>query len=160
MVLEELAYHDLTSAWCTMVGATAIASLGTFLPQAGLDRVFGGGVIPTAAISFFPAGRATREGDGFRLNGRGIARHGYPVWQDGNQVDIVRSGGQSPSLGYAIGTLATIRLYALTATATHLPIALTTERAVGVLIATIAMCAISGLLALRKVRKLDPAEVF
>ena len=41
MVLEELAYHDFTSAWCTMVGATAVASLGAFLPQAGLDRVFG-----------------------------------------------------------------------------------------------------------------------
>ena len=43
LVLEELAYHDLTSAWCTMVGATAIASLGTFLPQSGLDKVFGNG---------------------------------------------------------------------------------------------------------------------
>jgi alkylation response protein AidB-like acyl-CoA dehydrogenase len=69
MVLEELAYHDLTSAWCTMVGATAIASLGMFLPKAGLERVFGGKT-PTAAISFFPAGRAVREGDGYRLNGR------------------------------------------------------------------------------------------
>jgi len=41
---------------------------------------------------------------GFRLHGRGIARPGYPVWVDGKQVDRVRSGGQSPSLGYAIGT--------------------------------------------------------
>ena len=70
LVLEELAYHDMTSAWCTMVGATAIASLGTFLSQAGLDLVFRDGRIPTAAISFFPAGRATREGPGFRVNGR------------------------------------------------------------------------------------------
>ncbi|HEX7023418.1 MAG TPA: glycine cleavage system aminomethyltransferase GcvT [Gemmatimonadales bacterium] len=46
----------------------------------------------------------TRKTVGFRLQGRGIARHGYPVWHEGNQVDIVRSGGQSPSLGYAIGT--------------------------------------------------------
>jgi aminomethyltransferase len=46
----------------------------------------------------------TRKTVGFKLNGRGIARHGYPVWYEGNQVDIVRSGGQSPSLGYAIGT--------------------------------------------------------
>jgi alkylation response protein AidB-like acyl-CoA dehydrogenase len=70
LVLEELAYHDLTSAWCTMVGATAIASLGTFLPKAGLEHVFGGDRIPTAAISFFPAGRAKREGDGYRVSGR------------------------------------------------------------------------------------------
>jgi alkylation response protein AidB-like acyl-CoA dehydrogenase len=70
MVLEAIAYYDLTSAWCTMVGATAIASLGAFLPQAGLDKVFVGGHIPTASISFFPAGRAVREPGGFRLNGR------------------------------------------------------------------------------------------
>lgn len=41
---------------------------------------------------------------GFTLEGRGIARHNYPVWCDGNQVDVVRSGGQSPSLGVSIGT--------------------------------------------------------
>jgi len=70
LVLEGLAYNDLASGWCTMVGATGIASLGTFLPQAGLDRVFANGHIPTAAITFFPAGRAVREGDGFRVNGR------------------------------------------------------------------------------------------
>ncbi len=70
LVLEALAYHDLTSGWCTMVGATGIASLGTFLPQQGFDAVFGGGRIPTAAISFFPAGRAVREPGGFRLTGR------------------------------------------------------------------------------------------
>jgi putative ABC transport system permease protein len=63
-------------------------------------------------------------------------------------------------LGYALGTLATIRLYAIARAATHLPIELSTERAVGVLATTIVMCAISGILALRKVRKLDPAEVF
>jgi alkylation response protein AidB-like acyl-CoA dehydrogenase len=70
LVLEELAYHDFTSAWCTMVGATGVASLGAFLPQAGLDLVFADGRIPTASISFFPAGRAVREPGGFRLNGR------------------------------------------------------------------------------------------
>ena len=50
------------------------------------------------------AGGVTRKTVGFRLLGRGIARHGYPVWSDGKEVDLVRSGGQSPSLGYAIGT--------------------------------------------------------
>src|ERR1041384_5928294 len=50
------------------------------------------------------ANGVTRKTVGFRLLGRGIARHGYPVWSDGKEVDLVRSGGQSPSLGYAIGT--------------------------------------------------------
>ena len=46
----------------------------------------------------------TRKLVGFRLDGRGIARHGYPVWYDGKPVDIVRSGTQSPSLSVSIGT--------------------------------------------------------
>jgi len=46
----------------------------------------------------------TRKLVGFRLLERGIPRHGYPVWLDGREVDIVRSGGMSPSLGEAIGT--------------------------------------------------------
>lgn len=70
LVLEQIAYNDFTSGWCTMVGATGAASLGAFLPQAGLDKVFRNGQIPTAAISFFPAGRAVREKGGYRLNGR------------------------------------------------------------------------------------------
>jgi hypothetical protein len=37
---------------------------------------------------------------------------------------------------------------------------LTSDRALGVLAATIGMCAFSGFLALRRVRKLDPADVF
>jgi indole-3-acetate monooxygenase len=70
LVLEAVAYHDFTSAWCTMVGATAVASLGAFLPEAGLKEVFSDGHIPTASISFFPAGRAVREKGGYQLNGR------------------------------------------------------------------------------------------
>ena len=46
----------------------------------------------------------TRRLVGFRLLGRGIARQGYPVWYQDKQVDLVRSGTQSPSLGAAIGT--------------------------------------------------------
>jgi alkylation response protein AidB-like acyl-CoA dehydrogenase len=70
MVFEAIAYHDFTSGWCAMVGATSIASMGSFLPQSGLDRVFARGHIPTASISFYPGGRAVREGDGYRVNGR------------------------------------------------------------------------------------------
>ncbi|HWA16822.1 MAG TPA: glycine cleavage T C-terminal barrel domain-containing protein, partial [Gemmatimonadales bacterium] len=41
---------------------------------------------------------------GFRMTGRGIPRAGMPVLVDGTQVETVRSGTMSPSLGYAIGT--------------------------------------------------------
>ena len=49
------------------------------------------------------AGREPEAG-GLPARRPGHRAAGYPVWFDGRQVDQVRSGGQSPSLGYAIGT--------------------------------------------------------
>jgi putative ABC transport system permease protein len=63
-------------------------------------------------------------------------------------------------LGFLPGALASWALYRSAAAATRLPLHLTTERAVTVFALTLAMCALSGFLALRKVRRLDPAEVF
>jgi glycine cleavage system T protein (aminomethyltransferase) len=39
---------------------------------------------------------------GLVLRGRGIARHGYPVWADGRRTGVVTSGTQSPTLGVPI----------------------------------------------------------
>lgn len=93
MVLEALAYHDFTSAWCTMIGATSAASLGAFLPQSGLDRVFANGHIPTASISFFPAGRAVPEGDGYRVSGRWRFNSGIHHAEYSIGGTIVEGGG-------------------------------------------------------------------
>jgi aminomethyltransferase len=46
----------------------------------------------------------TRRLVGFRLQGRGFPRRGYPVFYNEREVDVVRSGTLSPSLGYGIGT--------------------------------------------------------
>ena len=46
----------------------------------------------------------TRRLVGFRLLGRGFPRHGYLVHYRGREVDLVRSGTMSPSLGVGIGT--------------------------------------------------------
>ena len=46
----------------------------------------------------------TRRLVGFRMVGKGIPRHGFPVLVNGAAVDTVRSGTMSPTLGYAIGT--------------------------------------------------------
>lgn len=98
LVLENLAYHDLTSGWCTMVGATAIASLGTFLPKSSLDRVFSDGKIPTASISFFPAGRAKKDGDGYRVSGRWRFNSGirHAEWVVGGTVIEDAGPGEAP----------------------------------------------------------------
>jgi aminomethyltransferase len=46
----------------------------------------------------------TRKLVGFEIKGRGFPRHGYPVYHEGREVDVVRSGTMSPSLGLPIGT--------------------------------------------------------
>jgi putative ABC transport system permease protein len=63
-------------------------------------------------------------------------------------------------LGYIPGVIAVNWLYGKAAAATNLPLYITQDRAVTVLVMTLSMCAISALLALRKVRRLDPADVF
>ena len=72
--------------------------------RAGLDREAGQGLAlhgrQGAARSRRQRG-VTRKLVGFRLDGRGFPRHGYPVYHDGRDVDVVRSGTMSPSLGQA-----------------------------------------------------------
>ncbi len=63
-------------------------------------------------------------------------------------------------LGYLPGLAIVYWLYGKAAAATNLPLYITQERAITVFLMTLAMCALSGLLAVRKVRRLDPAEVF
>lgn len=63
-------------------------------------------------------------------------------------------------LGYLPGLAAVWWLYGKAGAATNLPLYITSDRAWTVFAMTLAMCAISALLALRKVRRLDPAEVF
>ncbi len=63
-------------------------------------------------------------------------------------------------LGYLPGVAIVYWLYGKAAAATNLPLYVTQERAITVFLMTLAMCAISGLMAVRKVRRLDPAEVF
>ncbi len=63
-------------------------------------------------------------------------------------------------LGYFPGVAAVYWLSAKAASATHLPLYITQDRALFVFTLTISMCAISALLAVRKVRRLDPADVF
>jgi putative ABC transport system permease protein len=63
-------------------------------------------------------------------------------------------------LGYIPGLVLVHWLSGKAATATHLPLYITQQRALTVFLLTLSMCAISALLAVRKVRRLDPADVF
>ena len=74
--------------------------------EAGLGRVVKlsktGDFVGRSALE-----RALREGPSRRLvglvvEGRGIARHGYPVWSGERRTGVVTSGTQSPTLGVPI----------------------------------------------------------
>ena len=64
------------------------------------------------------------------------------------------------ALGFIPGVAIANWLYGSAAEATNLPIYITVDRAITVFLMTFAMCSISALLAVRKLRRLDPADVF
>ena len=63
-------------------------------------------------------------------------------------------------LGFIPGFLLTLGLYSVAGDATALPMEMTTSRALMVLLLTVAMCMISGSIAMRKIRTLDPADIY
>ena len=62
-------------------------------------------------------------------------------------------------LGYIPGFILTIGLYQITAVATMLPIYMTVERALIVLVLTSLMCFISGVIAMGKLHSANPADL-
>ena len=64
------------------------------------------------------------------------------------------------TLGFVPGLAIAMTLYALMAEATDLPIAMSWTRTAFVFLLTVAMCCLSGLLATRKLKAADPAELF
>jgi putative ABC transport system permease protein len=63
-------------------------------------------------------------------------------------------------LGYIPGWVCAMLLYNMAKDATLLPVFMSLERAITVLILTIMMCFISGAIAVRKLKSADPADIF
>ncbi len=76
------------------------------------------------------------------------------------EIVVLQEGILLGVLGYIPGFALTLGLYDLTKHATFLPIGMTLTRSLIVLILAISMCCISGLIAVGKLRKIDPAEIF
>lgn len=70
LVLEELAYANAAASWCTMVGATAVALPGAFLPDTAVGEMFKDRTVPRGAIVAMPVGKTGIVEGGFRLTGR------------------------------------------------------------------------------------------
>ena len=63
-------------------------------------------------------------------------------------------------LGFIPGLGLTMVLYNVAGNATQLPMEMTIPRALVVLVLTLVMCMISGTIAMRKLRTLDPADIY
>ena len=70
LVLEKLAYANTSASWCTMVGATAVALSGAFLPDEAVAEIFYNGRVPRGAIVAMPIGKTEVVKGGYRLSGR------------------------------------------------------------------------------------------
>jgi putative ABC transport system permease protein len=64
------------------------------------------------------------------------------------------------ALGFIPGLIISIGLYDLTKNAARLPMATNLERVVFILSLTVLMCFVSGAIAVRKLRAVDPADIF
>ncbi len=73
---------------------------------------------------------------------------------------VVKSSLILSVLGYIPGTLVAAGVYWLAWKATNLPMQMTWQRGLGIFLATVVMCTASGLLAVRKLKQADPADVF
>jgi putative ABC transport system permease protein len=73
---------------------------------------------------------------------------------------VLREATLLAVLGFVPGLLMGLVLYRVTAQATRLPLEMTLDRGLSVLVLTLMMCGVAGLMALGKVRAADPAEVF
>jgi putative ABC transport system permease protein len=63
-------------------------------------------------------------------------------------------------LGFVPGTITSVGVYQLLSALTRIPLTLRPDVAIQVFILTIFMCALSGAIAMRKLRTADPADVF
>ncbi len=63
-------------------------------------------------------------------------------------------------LGFISGLTVSILLYGAAGEATRLPLEMSLQLGALVLVLTFSMCALSGVIALRKIRSADPAEIF
>ena len=73
---------------------------------------------------------------------------------------ILWQAGLLALVGFFPGLLASLGIYEWTRQAARVPIGMTAGRTVFVLFLTVAMCLCSGLLAVRKLRSADPADLF
>ena len=70
-VVEEIAYHDASAAWATMIGNGVTGTFAGWLPDEGVQGIFPAGEpLPVIAGQFVPRGVAVPVEGGYRVTGR------------------------------------------------------------------------------------------
>jgi alkylation response protein AidB-like acyl-CoA dehydrogenase len=101
-VIEAVAYHDASAAWCAFIGAGSSAFAAAMLPEAGFDEVCAaqpaGRRWPRFAGGPSPAGQAEPVDGGYRLSGRWGWASGihHADWVFGGAA-ILRDGEPQPT---------------------------------------------------------------
>lgn len=63
-------------------------------------------------------------------------------------------------LGFIPGIIVSFGLYDIAKSATHLPVIMDVNKSFNVFLSVIVMCSVSGILAIQKLRSVDPADIF
>jgi alkylation response protein AidB-like acyl-CoA dehydrogenase len=102
-VIEEVSRAEASTGWVLMASALSIATGAVYLEDEAVSRVFAGDRLPIiAGQGSAPNGRATAEGDGFRLSGHwsygsGVRHadylHSAAIVHDGGAPRLNASGG-------------------------------------------------------------------
>lgn len=70
-VMEEIAYHDASAAWATMIGNGTTGVMAGWLPEEGVRELFADPAAPpVTAGQFTPRGKAVPVEGGYRVTGR------------------------------------------------------------------------------------------
>jgi len=70
-VMEEIAYHDASAAWATMIGNGTTGVMAGWLPEEGVRELFADEAAPpVTAGQFTPRGTAVPVDGGYRVTGR------------------------------------------------------------------------------------------
>ena len=97
-VFAEVARADGSAGWCLMAGASTIGYFGAYAEEPVVGELFADG-IPLAAGQFAPNGTATREADGYRVNGNYQFGSGmnYAQWAGAGFLVLPEAGSDAPA---------------------------------------------------------------
>lgn len=69
-IIERVASIDTSAGWAMMIGATSLAMLAAWIPDAGLKDLHVDGRLPRVAGGITPTATATRTSGGYKVTGR------------------------------------------------------------------------------------------